>query len=99
MGRLEKKTSLSAMKSRTSWTKLVKEVDPSMKLIKSESAWNVRKWNYKRLWKKQKEPLNKRRTKFFVLNWSLTKLEPKLNVALRKKKKNLLTPKRIIKRL
>jgi len=96
---VRKKTSLSAMKSKTSWTKLVKEVDLSMNLTKSESAWNVRKWNCKRLWKKQKEPLNKRKTKFFVLNWSLTKLEPKLNVALRKKKKNLLTPKRIIKRL
>merc|ERR1711944_81302 len=66
----------------------ISEDVPFTKLTKSESALKPKSSNCKLLWKRLKELLNKRKTKYFVVNLNLHKSAPKLNVAFLKRKKN-----------
>merc|ERR1719347_2469119 len=87
--RLEERTKLFQMRSRILWIKLLKEEDPSMKLIKSESVLRLKRWNCNLLLKKQRQHWNKRRTKFSGAKWSLLKLRLRLIAALLKRMRNL----------
>merc|ERR1712200_323282 len=76
------KTRYLAMRSRTLWTKSVKEEDPSMRLTKSGSDLRLRNLNSKLLLRKQKVLLNRKKTKFSGLLLSSLKYAKKLSVVL-----------------
>merc|ERR1719471_1189198 len=83
------------MRSRTSWTKLVREEDPFMRLTRSGGVLRLKRWSFKLLLKKPRELWNRKRTRFLGLNWSLLKSGRKLKEELLKRRKSLVTPRRI----
>merc|ERR1719245_823718 len=84
----ERKIRTFPMRLRTLWIKLEKEEEQFMKLTKFANALKMRNWSSKLHWKKRSLHWSKKKIRFFALNWSLAKLNKKLNEELKKRKKN-----------
>ncbi len=81
-------------KLRTSWTKLVREVEPFTKSTKPRGDWKPRKMNFKPHLKKPNQPLSRKKAKSSVVNWSCPKSSKKSTEGFKRRRRNSKTPGR-----